>query len=287
MADPMTPAQLISQLKKWGVKYQEYGDWQQHNRNHVGKWGPVHGFGWHHTGSDNEDQRILLRKGYTDLPGPLSHFGIAQTGIVWLIGWGRANHAGLGDDDVLAALIAERNLPVDNEANTDGNSRLYGVEFWYSGSHPMTPAQYESGILLSAAICDFHNWTGASILAHGEWQPGKWDPGYAPGKMMDMDNVREDIDRRLEMGPKPVPTPNIEAVPAPKSETYKEVWNTDSMKKPATHPSVENPYWEPESMLRYAAEQAAEANSKMHDLLAEVRYNQAMLKQIMKHLGLS
>lgn len=38
-----------------------------------------------------------------------------------LVGYGRANHAGLGDDDVLRAIVDETALPPDNEANTDGN----------------------------------------------------------------------------------------------------------------------------------------------------------------------
>src|SRR3546814_14951944 len=54
-----------------------------------------------HTGSDNSDQRELLYGGLSNLPGPLCHLGVAQDGTVWLVGWGRANHAGLGDDDVL------------------------------------------------------------------------------------------------------------------------------------------------------------------------------------------
>ena len=45
-----------------------------------------------------------------------------------LVGHGRANHAGLGDGDVLRAVIVEKRLPPDNEANTDGNAAFYGFE---------------------------------------------------------------------------------------------------------------------------------------------------------------
>jgi len=202
----MTAAQLVAQLRKFGVRYAEYKNWRTHNRNHKGKWGPVHGFMVHHTGSDSKDQRELLYGGIAGLPGPLCHFGLAQDGTVHLVGWGRANHAGLGDDDVLDAVIDERPLPPDNESNTDGNARFYGVEIWYSGSHPMTSAQYATLRKLAAAICDFHGWDEHSVIGHGEWgSPGKWDPGYAPGKMMDMDKVRSDIGATL--GAKPAPTP--------------------------------------------------------------------------------
>jgi hypothetical protein len=209
MAKPMTADQLIIQLKKWQVPFKEYKSWRTHNRNSVGAWGPVNGFMWHHTGSDSSDQRDLLYNGRADLPGPLSQFGIAQTGTVWLIGWGRANHAGKGDDDVLNAVIAETKLPVDDEANTDGNARFYGAEVWYSGSHSMTTAQRRSGILLSCAILDFHDWNAPSVIGHGEWQPGKWDPGYKTGQMMPMDPLRKEIATQLAAGPpKPVtPTP--------------------------------------------------------------------------------
>lgn len=212
MATPMTPDQIIAQLKKWNIPFKEYKDWRTHNRNHKGPWGPVNGFMWHHTGSDSNDQRELLYKGHADLPGPLCQFGIAQDGTIWLIGWGRANHAGKGDDDVLDAVVKEVDAPVDNEANTDGNRHFYGAEFWYSGSHPMTAAQYTNGLKLSCAILDFHNWNEQSVIGHGEWQPGKWDPGMKTGVIMNMDTVRDNILATLVKGPNkpPVEKPPVE-----------------------------------------------------------------------------
>lgn len=214
MATPMTPAQIKAQLKKFNVPFEEYKNWATHNRNHKGDWGPVNGFMVHHTGSDSKDQRELLYGGISGLPGPLCHFGLAQDGTVHLVGWGRANHAGLGDDDVLDAVIDERDAPKDDESNTDGNARFYGVEIWYSGSHKMTDAQYASLRKLAAAVLDFHNWNEKSVIGHGEWgSPGKWDPGYAPGKMMDMDAVRKDIGATLK-GETPK-APSKPANPAP------------------------------------------------------------------------
>lgn len=219
MATPMTPAQVLSQLKKWNVPYQEYKSWKTHNRNHKGAWGPVNGFMVHHTGSDAKDQRALLYNGTADLPGPLCHFGLAQDGTVHLIGWGRANHAGLGDDDVLDAVIDERLAPVDDESNTDFNARFYGVEIWYSGSHEMTAAQYKTLLKLSAAVLDFHGWDKFSLIGHGEsGSPGKWDPGYKSGHMMDMDSVRKDVQGVLNLEPKPA-TPKPPAS-GPKPVSY-------------------------------------------------------------------
>ena len=250
MAIPISVDKLIEFLDKWGVNYKKYENWSTHNRNHKGPWGPVNGLMWHHTGSDSKDQRDLLKNGTGSLPGPLCQYGIAQDGTVWLIGHGRANHAGSGDDDVLNAVINETTPPVDNETNTDGNRHFYGIEFWYSGSHPMTDEQYFSGIRLSCALMDYHNWTGASVIGHGEWQPGKWDPGSTKGKMMNMTNVRHDINDALKRGPKPVATE-----PA-KSQTYREVWETDAAKIPVQASDGDNKYWWPMTMLTEAYNEA-------------------------------
>ncbi|MEU6704715.1 peptidoglycan-binding protein [Streptomyces wuyuanensis] len=213
----MTPAQIVAQLKKFDIPFAEYKDWEKHNRNHKGPWGPVHGLMVHHTGSDSKDQRELLYKGVNGLPGPLSQFGLGQDGTVHLIGWGRANHAGLGDDDVLHAVKEELTLPEDNESNTDGNRHFYGVEIWYSGAHAMTDAQYATLRKLAAAICDFHDWTEKSVIGHGEWgSPGKWDPGHKPGQMMDMDDVRADIKATLAKPAEDKPKPPSKPATSPK-----------------------------------------------------------------------
>lgn len=267
MATPMTASQIKAQLKKWNVPFKEYREWETHNRGNRGTgWGPVNGFMVHHTGSDSKDQRELLYNGHSSLPGPLCHFGLAQDGTVWLIGWGRANHAGLGDDDVLRAVIAEDYgdyPPTDNEANTDGNSRFYGVEIWYSGSHGMTTAQYSTLLKLAAAVLDFHGWTKRSVIAHGEWQPGKWDPGYASGKMMDMRAVRNDIGDVL--------SGKVTPVADDKSATYKAVWETDAATPPAGHATTENPVWWPMSILRGAYEKAERAEKNSAETLALVK----------------
>lgn len=219
MATPMSAAQVVAQLKKWGLTYKEYKSWATHNRNHVGAWGPVNGFMLHHTGSDSTDQRALLYDGIAGLPGPLCQFGLAQDGTVHLIGWGRANHAGAGDPDVLSAVVNESYgdyPPQDNESKVDGNSRFYGVEIWYSGSHAMTAKQYESMRKLAAAICDFHGWSEKSVIAHAEWgSPGKWDIGISSGKTYDMAKVRKDIKATISGGvsvetPKPTTPKPVE-----------------------------------------------------------------------------
>lgn len=206
----MTAAQFVALLDKWGIKHEAiHSNWTTHNRNSKGNWGPVNGVMLHHTGSDDDGKggRDVLWDGYGDLPGPLCHAGISKTGVVLLNGWGRVNHAGLGSSTILNHVINEDykgNLS-PGHADTDGNSHFYGFEIMYSGWHPMSEAQYKTAVRVSAAICTFHKWTDKSVIGHGEWQPGKWDPGYKHGKIMDMANSRNHIEQAIKEGPKPAP----------------------------------------------------------------------------------
>lgn len=43
MAPPMSASGFLDALRAEGVTVVEVGDWQNHNRNHKGPWGPVHG----------------------------------------------------------------------------------------------------------------------------------------------------------------------------------------------------------------------------------------------------
>ncbi|MFJ4630742.1 N-acetylmuramoyl-L-alanine amidase [Streptomyces sp. NPDC088847] len=187
MASPMSAGGFLSCLKATGVPVLEVGDWQTHNRNHKGPWGPVHGVMIHHTVTKGSAATVeLCRAGRPDLPGPLCHGVITKDGRLHLVGYGRANHvgygranhAGLGDDDVLRAVIAEKALPHDNEADTDGNRHFYGFECENlgDGHDPWPDAQLETIEKVCAAICRHHGWSQRSVIGHLEWQPGKVDP---------------------------------------------------------------------------------------------------------------
>jgi hypothetical protein len=179
MATPMSAAQFAAVLRAEGVTVVEVDDWEHHNRNHMGPWGPVHGVMIHHTVTKGSARTVAIcRDGYTSLPGPLCHGVITKDGRVHLVGYGRANHAGSGDGDVLQAVIAERALPADNEADTDGNRHFYGFECENlgDGQDPWPEAQLEAIERVSAAICRHHGWKEESVIGHLEWQPGKVDP---------------------------------------------------------------------------------------------------------------
>jgi hypothetical protein len=145
--------------------------------------------------SGSEHTVGICRDGRPDLPGPLCHGVITKDGVLHLVGYGRANHAGPGDDDVLRAVIAEKALPPDNEANTDGNRHFYGFECENlgDGKDPWPEVQLEAIEKVAAAICRHHDWTERSLIGHLEWQPGKVDPrGFT------MASMRERVRDRLK-----------------------------------------------------------------------------------------
>ncbi|MFJ9029800.1 peptidoglycan-binding protein [Streptomyces sp. NPDC102274] len=212
MAQPLSASAALSALRAEGVEIVEVGNWRTHNRDHMGEWGPVHGVMIHHTVTKGTDSTVrLCRDGHSTLPGPLCHGVIAKDGTVHMVGWGRANHAGSGDDDVLRAVTAESALPTDNEANTDGNAHFYGFECENlgDGRDPWPAAQLEAIERVAAAICRAHGWTQRSVIGHLEWQPGKVDPrGFT------MASMRARIGERLA-GAKPKPP-----APKPPAKTY-------------------------------------------------------------------
>ena len=209
MATPPSAAVFAGILRDEGVTIVEVGEWATHNRNSRGAWGPVHGVMIHHTVTRGTANTVrIVKDGYTALPGPLCHGMIAKDGTVHLVGYGRANHAGLGDPDVLSAIIAENSPPVDNEATVDGNRAFYGFECENMGDNedPWPEAQTEAIVKVITAICRHHGWNARSALRHLDWQPGKVDP-RGPG--MDWSKLVAAVSTRLGAAvpsapPKPV-----------------------------------------------------------------------------------
>jgi len=218
MAAPLSAEKLLKALRAEGLTVIEVGDWRTHNRNHKGAWGPVYGVMIHHTVTEGSARTVdLCRHGHSALPGPLCHGVITKDGRVHLVGYGRTNHAGLGDDDVLQAVVAERALPAANEASTDGNRSFYGFECENlgDGKDPWPAVQLEAIEKASAAICRAHGWNPRSVIGHKEWQPGKVDPrGFT------MDSMRDRIADRLGDQPKPPDKPKPQPKPAVKYEPF-------------------------------------------------------------------
>lgn len=223
MATPLTASAFLSALRGEAVDVVEVGSWRTHNREGHGAWGPMHGVMIHHTVTSGTDHSVAIcRDGYSSLPGPLCHGVIDKAGTVHLVGYGRANHAGLGDDDVLAAVINERALPADNEANTDGNSRFYGFECINLGDNadPWPEAQVEAIARAAAGICRAHGWGAESVIGHSEWQPGKIDPrgpiGRKGGPALTMARIRARVAELLDQkAPSKPTTPSKPSTPKP------------------------------------------------------------------------
>ncbi|MET7933500.1 N-acetylmuramoyl-L-alanine amidase [Streptomyces sp. NPDC005322] len=226
MAEPLSAAEFLAALKAEGVKTVEVGDWRHHNRNSKGPWGPVNGVMVHHTvTSGTQDSVDICRNGYSSLPGPLCHGVIDKDGVVHLVGYGRANHAGGGDPRVLEHVIAEDygdRPPAPTKGNADGvdgNRHFYGFECINlgDGKDPWPDAQLEAIERVSAAICRAHKWSEQSVIGHLEWSADKIDPrGFT------MPSMRGRIAERLKhpagwdrTPPKP-PTP-----PSPSTYTVK------------------------------------------------------------------
>ncbi|MEU5769790.1 peptidoglycan recognition family protein [Streptomyces asoensis] len=201
MANPLTAAAVLTALRAEGVTVVEVGDWRNHNREGHGDWGPVNGVVIHHTVTSGTASSVAIcRDGYAGLPGPLCHGVIDKSGTVHLVGWGRTNHAGKGDGDVLAAVVAERALPAPNDMDTDGNVHFYGFECINlgDGQDPWPEAQLEGMVRAAAALCRAHGWSAASVIGHKEWTNTKTDPrGFA------MADFRKRVAARLASSPTP------------------------------------------------------------------------------------
>ena len=223
MAVPLSADKMLKALRAEDVKVSERSGWRTHSRNHKGKWGPVHGVMIHHTVSSGDDASVALcYNGHSALPGPLCHGVGRNDGTVALVSAGRANHAGLGDDDVLRAVIAETSLPAPNEANTDGNARFYGLEIINLGDNKdtYTRAQYRAAVLWAAALCRAHGWSERSVIGHKEWQPGKVDPRgpIEGGGSFSMTQFRADVRDQLARKPGAPATTNPTTPPKEKDE---------------------------------------------------------------------
>jgi hypothetical protein len=189
MATPLTADAFLARALSWDIPLVLHEGWRTRNRNSGRLWGPVHGVMLHHTVTKGVRPTLRIVKDVGQgpaVPPPLYSGVVDKEGLLHMIGWGRVNHAGMGDDDVLQAVIGERTLPADNEANTDGNRYFYGLAGinFGDGTDPWPAAQLHTLAEAAAAICKLHGWSERSVIGHREWQPGKVDPLGPAGNLM-------------------------------------------------------------------------------------------------------
>ncbi len=225
MAKPMTAAQFVKALKDEGLTVLQHKGWESHNRAVSGRpWGPVHGVLIHHTGGAAPSDYNVVWSGRADLPGPCAQAYLSTSGIVTMMGNGRANHAGGGDPRVLDQVIDEdyRDAPSpsryhDGSAGAaDGNRYFYGLEVSNTGSksddYPV--AQYQAIVKFAAAVCRFHGWSAKSVIGHKEWSNWKPDPVFS------MVQFRKDVQALLDKDPAEPEKPSKPSTPKPDYEPY-------------------------------------------------------------------
>ncbi|MFC8583281.1 N-acetylmuramoyl-L-alanine amidase [Streptomyces sp. NPDC057217] len=225
MANPLSADRFLAALRAEGCTVVEHPGWRTHTRTSSGRpWGPVHGVVIHHTVSKGTEVTVrICRDGYAGLPGPLCHGVIAKDGTIHLVGYGRTNHAGGGDPDVLEAVTDESYgarppaPTVGNKDGTDGNRAFYGFECENLGDgvDPWPKVQLEAIERASAAVCRAHGWSHQSVIGHLEWSDDKSDPrGFT------MPSMRDRVRARLGKTPgtpaptTPKPTPEEDPVMA-------------------------------------------------------------------------
>ncbi|MEU9050214.1 peptidoglycan recognition family protein [Streptomyces sp. NPDC048384] len=223
MAPPLTAADFLTRLRAEGVTVVEVGSWRTHTRTSSSRpWGPVNGVIVHHTATPGGTARnvSVCRTGYEGLPGPLCHGVIGKDGVVYLVGYGRTNHAGGGDPAVLTQVIGESygtapSRPTKgNVDGVDGNARFYGFECENlgTGKDPWPAKQIEAIVRASSAVCRAHGWGPKSVIGHLEWSDDKPDPrGFT------MPSIRDRVAERLKHAaswnpntPTPPPVSTIE-----------------------------------------------------------------------------
>ncbi|MGW5852078.1 peptidoglycan recognition protein family protein [Streptomyces sp. NPDC055254] len=199
MATPMSADQLVAALRAEGVRYVEYRSWRTHNRNHKGAWGPVHGVYIHHTAGVSKSMVDICYDGYAELPGPVCHAMLAKSARTYLVGHGRANHAGTIARNAFDAAVNEDAVhPRPDAAEPiDGNRHFYGLEIENEGDgdDPFPVDQYDQAVRWAAAHCRFHGWSADSVIGHKEATRRKIDPAFS------MPQFRADVAERLEHEP--------------------------------------------------------------------------------------
>lgn len=284
MAKPMTPEQWLAALRAEGVTdIVEMPGWRTNNRDHIKAFTDVRATMIHHTAGEGGGLPRLLFDGRADLPGPLCHDYLDRTGWLYLVGNGRANHAGTVAANAYAAVRDEKTVhPYPDAAEPlDGNALSYGLECENSGAEGRAwPAkQYDVAVRVQAARCRHHGWSANSVWAHKEATRRKpVDP------RLPMDRFRADVAERLAHAPSWNPNEEDDMPTPLTAADVKTVWLTDNVvKNPNPATSGDNPYIAPATALnnieiigrRTEAKIAAltEVNTKLVDAVATLAAN--------------
>jgi hypothetical protein len=181
-------------LDKYGVKWRILPGAATRGNGTV--WGVMEGMIVHHTATPKGTAPSVLIEGRPDLSGPLCNSAGEADGTIAFVAYNPANHAGASGGRSMGA------LPVVSSFN----KRVWGHEIVYPGTEAMNPEQYRSAAVLGRVISDQLGGNPERIRAHAETSiTGKWDPGYALNKTIDMASfrgaVRDLVFRKADMEP--------------------------------------------------------------------------------------
>lgn len=169
-------------LRQRGVVVYEWSGWESRGNGQTSNY---QGGIMHHTATAYGVAPRILVDGRSDLSGPLCNTAGNDDGSVTMIAAHPANHAGASGGRSMGP------LPVTSSFN----KLVWGHEIVYPGDKPMTDAQYNTMLILGDVLTEILGRANSEwIRSHYETSiTGKWDPGYAPGKTIDMSIVRKQI----------------------------------------------------------------------------------------------
>lgn len=168
-------------LTKYGVKWRVLPG--APTRGNGQSWGNVAGAIMHHTASAIGPAPAVLWEGRPDLGPPLCNTAGEGDGTIAFVAYHPANHAGASGGKSMGPLPVTRTF----------NKLVWGHEIVYPGVSSMTVAQYYSAVILAKVIAEVLGVSVDHIRAHAETSiTGKWDPGYANNKTIDMAAFRRD-----------------------------------------------------------------------------------------------
>lgn len=174
--------EIMNRLRTAGITVHEQSGWQSRGN---GQTSAYEGLIIHHTATAQANINLtVLIDGRPDLMGPLCNTCGWADGSVGLISANPANHAG--------ASGGYNTLPLPITSNF--NKLVWGHEIIYPGTSPMTTEQYKTATVLAKICTDLFGFRDINrAKGHAETSiTGKWDPGYALGKTIDLNKFRTD-----------------------------------------------------------------------------------------------
>jgi hypothetical protein len=171
--------EINARLRAAGITVHEWAGWESRGN---GQTSAYEGCIVHHTATAFGFAPAVLVNGRPGLSGPLANYSGNADGSVTVIAAHPANHAGASGGRSMGP------LPVTSTFN----KRVMGLEIVYPGTQPMTAAQYRTAAIWSRIVVDVLGFGDRNrARAHAETSiTGKWDPGEANGRTIDMNAFR-------------------------------------------------------------------------------------------------